>query len=77
VADDPVEAREAPAWQPHDGPLRTRTWASRGPAVEVYTQGEWRPARLMQRQDRAYVWDPSSVRAVAPAAGEPTERRWP
>jgi hypothetical protein len=49
---EPVEAREVPPWRPDAGPLRTRTWTRGEPAVEVYVKGRWRPARVMQRQDR-------------------------
>jgi hypothetical protein len=48
-----VEAREVPAWTPAAGPLRSRTWTRGEPLVEVYTAGKWRPATLVQRQDRA------------------------
>jgi hypothetical protein len=51
-APGPVEAREVPPWRPGDGPTLTRTWTHGGPTVEVYVQGEWRPATVLQRQDR-------------------------
>ncbi|MGW5352176.1 hypothetical protein ACWERV_16905 [Streptomyces sp. NPDC004031] len=49
---EPAGAREVPVWRPGDGPLRTRYWRI-PPRVEVLLGGEWCPAALEQREDRA------------------------
>ena len=46
------EAREVLAWCPEDGPMRTRSWVTGGPVLEVYAEGSWRLATVVQRQDR-------------------------
>ncbi|WP_329368665.1 hypothetical protein OG896_24385 [Streptomyces sp. NBC_00669] len=32
--------------------MRTRTWVVGGPVLEVDVEGAWRPATVVQRQDR-------------------------
>lgn len=69
-AEAPVEAREVPVGT--SGPMLTRTWVRGEPVVEVYTGGRWRPAHLLQRQDRA---DGLIVYGVTIAAGSSTTYR--
>lgn len=53
MTDEPsAEAREVLAWQESDGSMRTLTWVTGGPVLEVRTEGEWRAATVVQRQDR-------------------------
>lgn len=51
----PVEAEPAIPWAPGRPAVRnTRAWRpTEQPFVQVYLQGEWRPARVTMRQDRA------------------------
>jgi len=72
----PVEAREVRPWRPGDGPLRTRSWGLRGPAVEVHVEGAWRTAQVRQREDRADGTVAVQVELLLPSVGASTVRAY-